>query len=68
MTANAEYVGRYERRGSTFRLRQWLADIPVLSLVLLRLCESDDGRSLVHAEWRWRKCLSRNGSLGMDKS
>jgi hypothetical protein len=41
---------------SSYRFRQWLADIPMVSLVLLKLCYSDSGRSLVHAEWRWRRC------------
>lgn len=38
------------------RLCQWIADIPVVSLCLCRLCYSDSGRSVVHARWRWQRC------------
>lgn len=48
----------------SYRFRQWLANIPVLSLVFLKLCESDSGRSVVHAQWRWTRCarIDRGGS------
>lgn len=39
-----------------FRFKQWLGDIPIISLMLLKLCPSDDGGSVVHAEWRWKRC------------
>jgi hypothetical protein len=43
------------------RLRYWLADVPVVSLVLLRLCYADAGRSVVVPEWRWRRCGRAGG-------
>ena len=38
------------------RFREWLADVPVLSLVLLKLRYVDSGRCLVEPVWRWRSC------------
>lgn len=40
----------------SYRFRQWLADVPIISLAVLRLCPSDQGGSVVHAEWRWKRC------------
>jgi len=45
-------------RAPTYKFRQWLADVPVVSLLFLKLCYSDSGRSVVHAEWRWRRCAA----------
>jgi hypothetical protein len=41
---------------STYRFRQWLANVPIISLPLLKMCQSDSGGSVVHAQWRWTKC------------
>lgn len=44
-----------------YRFRQWLANIPLVSLVFLKLCESDSGGSVVHAQWRWTRCTHIDG-------
>jgi hypothetical protein len=46
----------YVRRNWSYGLRQRLANIPLISLPILKLCPSDSGGSVVHAEWRWRRC------------
>lgn len=35
-------------------MKDWLADIPFLSLLLFKLCHR--GGSEVYAEWRWKRC------------
>lgn len=41
---------------STYRFRQWLANVPIISYVFVKLCQSDSGGSVHHAEWRWKRC------------
>lgn len=36
------------------RFKNWLADIPIVSLALLKLCPG--GGSVVVPEWRWKRC------------
>lgn len=40
--------------GTVYRFKQWLGDVPIVSLALLKLCPC--GGSVVEAQWRWRRC------------
>jgi hypothetical protein len=40
-------------------MKNRLANVPVLSLILFKLCPC--GGSVVRAEWRWRRCTHIDG-------
>lgn len=48
------------------RFKQWFAEVPFISLVLMKLCPVGDPKhsSVVRAEWRWKRCsLTDCGTL-----
>lgn len=48
---------------STYRFRQWLANVPIISYALVKLCPSDTGGSTHHAQWWWTKCRHIDGQV-----